>query len=261
MNEEIRRRLKVHVERCVRPIRAANLRKDRMRRELFSHLSEVFAQERLRDGDDQRALRQALERFGDVRQVREELQASVSRWEQFLFQPIEPPGGALVCPRRRPGEPALRFTLRRALVGGIQYFLLLCLTCWVASALSRGGARAFDVSRQMLLVASATTGGVMMFAAILFNHIKVTAILRHGYLSRGSLWATLLSVAGLTTCVLGLMGLVNVMSRVPIFAVGSPELVAATALIVGALSEGTAVLSVWDRRRSDEWESLALSEP
>jgi hypothetical protein len=260
MNAEIERQLKVHVERCVRPIRAANLRKDRMRRELFSHLSDAFAQERQRVDDDQRALRQSLARFGDVGQVRDELQASVSRWEQFLFQTLEPPGGALVCPRRRPDEPALRFTLRRALVGGLLYFLLMCLTFGIVAALSGGGTRPWDRSRLLLLVASAAVGGVMLSAAILMNHVKVSAILRHGYLSRGSLWATLVSVAGLTLCVLGLLALCNAMAKLPIFAVASPVWVAAAALIVGALFECVAVLSIWDRRRSDEWESLALGE-
>jgi hypothetical protein len=258
MNEQVRRQLKVLVERCVRPIQAANFRKDRMRRELLSHLTDVYAQERLRSESDRPALAQALARFGDVRQVRYELQATVPPAERFLFRRIDLPGSRRVCPGRQPHESALRYVLRRGVVGGIAYFLLMSTAAIAMSTLPGHGAQPFDRSRLLMLVSAGAVGGLMIVAGLLLNHFKVTAMLKHGCLSLRSLGATLLSVVAMTSLLLVLLGICNAMAQVPVFPLGSPTLGLAALGIVTAVFESTAVLSLGDRQRSDEWESLSI---
>lgn len=73
------------VERAVRPVWARRGRKRRMRRELLTHLTAAYEEERARLGDDRLALNRALARFGDPSELTRELQASVPRWERVLF--------------------------------------------------------------------------------------------------------------------------------------------------------------------------------
>ena len=76
-------KLKVFVERCVRPVKAESSKKLEMRRELYSHLESVYEQERKRTGSDEAAVQAAIARMGDPRELTEELNASLSlldRW-------------------------------------------------------------------------------------------------------------------------------------------------------------------------------------
>src|SRR5688500_11453532 len=109
--------LMVHVERAVRPVRASRRRKLAMRRELLAHLTASYEQELSRRGDEQAALRAALERFGAPAELTRELQAAVPWLERVLFASVS---GTMrfehfvgeVLPRQ--GEAPLRHALRMA---------------------------------------------------------------------------------------------------------------------------------------------------
>lgn len=79
MNDVTLRELKIVVERAVRPVRATIARKRRMREELLGHLAAIFEEERQKAGDEQAALDQARRRFGDPRELTEQLQQAVPR--------------------------------------------------------------------------------------------------------------------------------------------------------------------------------------
>ncbi len=102
--------LRKQVERIVRPIRASNRRKDRMREELLAHLTTIYGEEIEKTHDDAAgALAAASERFGDPVALRAELQASVPLIESVLCTSIPPTNGRFP---RRPGETVPQF-LRR----------------------------------------------------------------------------------------------------------------------------------------------------
>jgi hypothetical protein len=114
MNEASLTRLKIIVERAVRPVRASTRRKRAMREELLAHVLGVFEEETARIGDDRAALERTALRFGDPTGVTGELQATV------------PSGDGI---RRswegRPGESALRAGLRIAgVIGALAMFSL-----------------------------------------------------------------------------------------------------------------------------------------
>jgi hypothetical protein len=90
MVNDVTRELKIVVERVVRPVVAPRNRRKAMRRELLAHVSEVFAEERDRAGDDATALERTKQRFGDSPALTAELQQSIptlqraaSRWESL----------------------------------------------------------------------------------------------------------------------------------------------------------------------------------
>jgi hypothetical protein len=109
----------VHVERAVRPVRAAEARKLRMRQELLAHLEAACEEEHARLGDREAAQAEAVRRFGDPAAVTAELQASVPLLERVLYTPV--PVSALsrvLAPlvARRPAESAARFAIRVSLL-------------------------------------------------------------------------------------------------------------------------------------------------
>jgi hypothetical protein len=79
------RDLKVRVERIVRPIRAKNRRKMKMREELLAHLTASYEDGLAVGLREDIATRRALERFGDPAALRAELQASVPMIERVLY--------------------------------------------------------------------------------------------------------------------------------------------------------------------------------
>jgi hypothetical protein len=79
------------VEQVVEPIRAGSRRKDAMREELLAHLSAVYEEEMNRSGNPQQAAEAARRRFGDVGEMREQLQGVVpviERWISTLFPEV-----------------------------------------------------------------------------------------------------------------------------------------------------------------------------
>ena len=77
MNENTHKALMIEVERAVRPVRTSQARKLRMREELLAHLSAIFEEEATRSSDEQSALDQAKQRFGDPCELAHELQQTV----------------------------------------------------------------------------------------------------------------------------------------------------------------------------------------
>jgi hypothetical protein len=69
--------LKTFVECVVRPIRAEESLKLRMRNELFAHLSDAYALELAVDANPARAIQHTLARIGPADELRRDLQASV----------------------------------------------------------------------------------------------------------------------------------------------------------------------------------------
>jgi hypothetical protein len=121
MNESTLTRLKIIVERTVRPVRASTTRKRKMREELLAHVSDVFEEELAKPGDDGAALERTALRFGNPAEVTSQLQESVPRrdavrryWEG------------------RPGEPAWRTAIRVAWVSGT--FALVFVVFFLAVA-------------------------------------------------------------------------------------------------------------------------------
>jgi hypothetical protein len=117
----------IPVDRAVRPVRATERRKLRMRQELLAHLTAVFEEERARLGDDAAAREEALRRFGEPAGLTRELQASVPLLERTLqtpvhafdrFRVLKP----LFCPE--PAESELRYALRLAALWGA--FTVVC---------------------------------------------------------------------------------------------------------------------------------------
>jgi hypothetical protein len=76
--------LKIHVERIVRPVRARQSRKLRMRRELLSHLQAALAEETSRESDETTALENAKQRLGEPAELTRELQRSVPPIERVM---------------------------------------------------------------------------------------------------------------------------------------------------------------------------------
>ena len=105
MTPETQTALKTIVERAVRPVRATFERKRRMREELLAHVTEVFAGEVAKSGDEAAAVAATERRFGDADAVAEGLAKSVLRVERCtaIFERIT---------LARPDEGAVRRALR-----------------------------------------------------------------------------------------------------------------------------------------------------
>jgi hypothetical protein len=81
--EAVLLRLKIQVERAVRPVVASLTRRMRMREELLELITRIHGEESARHPDPQLALEAALARFGDPAELARELQAGVGRWERM----------------------------------------------------------------------------------------------------------------------------------------------------------------------------------
>ncbi|HBO43606.1 MAG TPA: hypothetical protein DD670_06690 [Planctomycetaceae bacterium] len=97
MDDMILQKLKIVVERSVRPVRATMARKRRMREELLAHLVAIVEEEVGRLGDERAALEQAKLRFGDPRELIGQTQETVPWWtriewffEKWPFEPGRP---------------------------------------------------------------------------------------------------------------------------------------------------------------------------
>lgn len=71
--------LMIHVERTVRPICAEQIKKCRMREELYAHILGIYELEREGGADEKTALASACQRFGQPSELTVELQETVPR--------------------------------------------------------------------------------------------------------------------------------------------------------------------------------------
>jgi hypothetical protein len=83
MNDATLKTLMIHVERIVRPVRAMELRKLGMRREILSHLQAVLEEEMALCEDESAALEATLERLGDPAILTREIQKVVPLRERL----------------------------------------------------------------------------------------------------------------------------------------------------------------------------------
>lgn len=126
MNDQVVNELKRVVERAVRPLRAGDARKLRMREELLDHLAAIYQEEEARLGDEEAALARARQRFGDPGRLTEELQDAIS-WLEYVRYGLD-------RYRYRPGEPLLRLGLRHLLLsscGMVAMFLMVLPMVWM----------------------------------------------------------------------------------------------------------------------------------
>ena len=259
IDAEVQRQLRVAVERCVRPVRAACLRKDRMRRELLSHLTEVYAQERARGGDDAEAAARAIERFGEPEALGRELQASVNDVERFLHQPLISERTRQRI-RRQPGETAWQVSRRQATAITAWYVVVAIVMMAVAAGIAAmaNTGRGMTPREAIGLLTTAVVSSVMIFAALVAQYAKAEAVLKHGYLSAASAAASLAGTAVLTAMVFGMFAVFNAMMRAPAFPNSQLDFVLWNAVVVGATFELASVGTLKDRRRAEEWDSLEL---
>lgn len=162
MNDLTMTQLKVIVERAVRPIRASKLRKRRMREELLGHLVGIYEEELGRLGDHQAALEQAGQRFGNPRELTEELQEAVPKWDRVfpILDELE----------FRPGRSLLRVAGRHVLftcvLFSVTLLAILPLT-WIRGRLGEIG-----LLLHMLLVMCIVSGGFSFAFAYLAERLR-----------------------------------------------------------------------------------------
>jgi len=110
--------LMIHVERAVRPVRAEESTRCKMREELYAHIVSIYDEELRRTGDEDVALDEACRRFGEPDSLTTELQGSVP-WIECVVARID------ALARRRKHETLLHHALR--MVGA-------CLLCYMVLA-------------------------------------------------------------------------------------------------------------------------------
>jgi hypothetical protein len=117
MNDDILTKLKVLVERAVRPVRATISRKQQMREEMLAHLTAIFQEETGKQQDEQIAFDRVVERFGDPGELTTKLQQSVPRWDRSL--------SILDNMGYRPSESAWHLAVKHFLVMLLVYALVV----------------------------------------------------------------------------------------------------------------------------------------
>lgn len=109
--------LMITVERVVRPLRAAEETRFRLRNELLAHIQAIHAEELAAVDDASAALRRTIRRFGQPDDLRQELQHSLTWSDRFT-------GWMSRCFLRQRGESPVRFGGRAALLM-LGYILLV----------------------------------------------------------------------------------------------------------------------------------------
>jgi len=263
--------LRVQVERVVRPIRASNLRKDRMREELLSHLTRLFDEEMVRSSNAQFATAEAIRRFGDAPSLSSELQSSVPWLERWAFLSF-PKSGPI---RRRPGESPVRYVLRSNGWGlglAIAGCMLLALVVTIASG--QRPHRVDEPAASQLLIfmmaIAAIQFATMIGEGLLAEGIR-RALERHAAAStaveRRRAIRRIVAYAAMSSAVLGgaFAGLmISIAMFIPIPLI--------TREFFWWITVGAAVLAVpftmlqaWSwkasTRRVEDWDSLEFDEP
>lgn len=241
-----------HVERAVRPVVAPHVRKMHMRRELLDHLSKLYEQETERLGDSRAAATRAIERFGDPRELTEELQAEVSRWDQWMFRIND-------WWRRRDGEPVLRHALRVSLgvtvSMGVYMFVTLSLIQLLIVPHNHPPIPPFSLWRfyAALVVASAIGG----FAFALIGE-GVLGILRNGL--NGSRCVRLAGLAMLAGPLAFLIagGVATTAAGHPAYMFREFPSLYALLIFAPAMLTGVAMGCEHERRRAAEWMELVI---
>jgi hypothetical protein len=146
MNESTLTRLKILVERAVRPVRASMCRKGKMREELLAHVTAVFEEEVARLGDEQAALARTAQRFGDPAELTGQLQEAVPALERVVERLA---GWVSVRPGEATPRRAVRYVLSSA---GIALLLLLVMLLLLRGVVGEWPADALWYTGPVLLV-------------------------------------------------------------------------------------------------------------
>lgn len=162
MNDSVMTELKVIVERAARPVRASKLRKRRMREELLGHLVGIYEEELGRLGDHQAALEQAGQRFGDPKELTEELQEAVPKWDRVfpILDELE----------FKPGRSLLRVAGKHVLFAFALFSVTLLGILPLAWARGRLGEIGFLL--HLLLVMCIVSGGFSFVFALLTERLR-----------------------------------------------------------------------------------------
>ncbi len=175
--------LRISVERIVRPLHASELRKDRIREELLSHITAAFDEERAAGFAEPEAAARAAQRLREPPTVTRRLQASIPKSERIMFYPL-PYSQALrrfVWTRIQPraGESALVWSVRiSSFIFAIPMAVMMFLVIPLMKASRWNGADSwvhFGFAVPIWLIVSA---GIFMFYFVLESfgrsHIRST---------------------------------------------------------------------------------------
>jgi hypothetical protein len=158
MTDDIHTKLKVLVERAVRPVRASISRKRSMREELLAHVTAIFEEEVEKSGDEGIAFERSTQRFGDPREISNELRSSVPRWNRIQ--------GFLQGGRFEPGESSLHFTAKYTL--GTVMIYAIAVVGMFAITLLTGNWREFTTTLHIMPVLIAVSA-VFVWLLLLFG--------------------------------------------------------------------------------------------
>lgn len=250
MNDAIQRELKIVVERAVRPVPATIARKRKMREELLAHLVSIFEEELGRLGDEQAALDQAKQRFGDPKELTSQLQESVSRWEGFhIF--LEKRS------RYEPGQPVLRLVRLHVLLALAGYAMVILLAL-IPVSMMRGRQSELGAIMEILFVVAAVIA-LLSFVSVLLVDRMALALCREcskPAMRRIALYSLLsLPILPLSTLLLywGLgLGLAATWHAV--------RLACGMALLIPVLVMTIARLLAEEQRYIEDWASLEIGE-
>ena len=160
MNEAVRLKLKIVVERAVRPVKASLPWKMKVREELIAHLTAVYEDELLRGGDETAASIMSVKRFGDPDEISRTLQKSLpasERFASFMDALLEP----------RSGESWIRLTARYVSLM-IAYVAILAVLRLASSQSKR-----IDVEWLSILICFAVLlGGMIAVVSVLSNQLQ-----------------------------------------------------------------------------------------
>lgn len=237
--------LMIPVEQAVRPVRAADSVRMRMREELYAHLLDIYTEERSRHESDEIAVARSIARFGRPEELTRQLQGSLTRHERYeawLGDRIN----------QRPGESATRAAARLALLMALVMLVSTGPICvW----------KAFDGQRTWPWLGAIAL--VMQFVvstfAIAWLSLTCADRVRHstsGAWRMIAVWMAALATAGViaTTGCLALLAASR--ARVTLSEAARPWLIMALISIPAFVG----VLQSWqnERRRSAAWDALEL---
>lgn len=236
--------LRVFVERVVRPIRAQETTKLRMRRELYAHAVDAYADEAASPLRGAHVVEQTLRRLGEPVALAAGLQASVrpsERWAAAVDRAV----------RRQAGEPKWRHALRLGAIGvGV-------MTLMAVPAMVIGGSSPRAASAAWFLVAlTAWFGAAMTFGAWFGDAVR-------DHLARGGRRAWILAWG----CAAAGAGALLVPGWFFVFVISGGRLFDATqpywnwVLLAGLFAPASLALAWLDlreRRGLDEWLALDL---
>ena len=154
LSPELDRRMRIHVERIVRPVRAVERRKDRMREELLAHATAAYLEERQGCSCDNEALAVVFSRLGETAEITRELQSGVTWAERILFTGRREPTRVKRWLIRKQSESIWRYTARFTLFYALIFPLAAVAASWVLVPLlgrKHGGLTRLTANGPMLL--------------------------------------------------------------------------------------------------------------